>query len=525
MHVGIDLGTTFCCMAYVDQDGIAKVIPSSDNEMTTPSIIYFDGNSAMVGAKAEQAKNVPMMSQHIYEFVKRDIGKPIEMSPMIPEDERDEIEIKPYEINGFKYGAAGMSAIILRKLKTEAIRFLKNRHLLPSDAQEKTFPLDAVITVPAYFGEKERQDTRLAGFAAGLNVIGIINEPTAAALAYGLTRQEKKKVLVFDLGGGTFDVTILEVSHNDATVLATDGANTLGGKNWDELIQEYIYNVFSVKNNREIPDEHGFFIQHKALKAKFALSENDETRVSILLNEGELDSVLYRSRPESECLSDIYDMSDDKFYFEEVSTSLLSLCQTICSRVVLQAGLTWRDLDEVVLAGGSCRMPMISKMLEKLTGWQIRHSIEGFSYDTAIAIGAAYFGQHSSSVKDVLSHSIGVRIYEKDHYTIDHFILKNSRLPVSESRTYPADANAVLSVWEGESKQPDECTLRGRIELDNPEGEVTIKMEADTNGFLKITAEYPPHGQKVLEIKNESFMFDERGEPLKEKIQAIHLNL
>lgn len=525
MHIGIDLGTTFCCVAYVDNDGIARVIPNSDGEQSTPSIIWFDGKNAIVGKKADEMKHLPGQYPYIYEFVKRDMGKPIETPANIHERDPYLPETKPYEVGGFKYGAAGMSAIILKKLRLEAIRFLCNRGLLDEKADDH-YPLEAVITVPAYFGDKERQDTRLAGLAAGLNVIGIINEPTAAALAYGLSRQEKKMILVFDLGGGTFDVTILETNRGDANVIASDGHNTLGGKDFDEVIQTHIYGEFSRKNKKHIPEDKGFYVQRKALEAKHKLSENEEVRISIVLTEGDLETVLYRSEPISLSLGDKFSMDDNTFYFTQRSTDLMSRCKTICNRLIEKSGLRWSDIEEVILAGGSCRMPIIPQMLEDLTGKKIRRQIEGFNYDTAIAIGAALYGHHKARVQDVVSHSVGIRILDENRYKIEHFLSKNSPLPVREERVFAADSRAALLVYEGESEAPDECILRGRIELNNPEGDVKIIMEMDANGFLKAIAEYEVNGnltKQVLEIKNEAFMFDERLEPLREKISSISL--
>ncbi len=526
MHVGIDLGTTFSALAFIDTDNQAKIIPSSEGQETTPSVIWFDGNNAMVGEKVNAMKQLPGLNLQIYEFIKRDMGKPLENIAPVDGEEHFSAEPAPYEIAGFKYGAAGMSAIILKKLRIEAIRYLQNRGLLASDIDSKNFLLDAVITVPAYYGDKERQDTRMAGLAAGLNVIGIINEPTAAALAYGFGRQTHQKLLVFDLGGGTFDVTVLEINRGEAKVLASDGANTLGGKNWDEAIQNYLYNAFYEKNGKDIPDDKGFYIQQKALEAKFALTDHEETTVTIILENGDLEVTLYRSKPEGINPADEFSMEDDVFYFDERSTDLVGFCRRVCDRVMGKAGLKWEDLDEVILAGGACRMPMIHEMLEDLTRRKIKDQIKGFDLDTAVALGAAIYGRDKARVTDVVSHSVGVKVMENQRYIVDYFLRKNTQLPADAEKVYPADAEAVLAVYEGESIRPDECSLRGRIELDNPEGDVKIGMNADVNGMLKVVADYPPDGQKVIEIKNENFIFnDDRLKPLRDKIKAINIQL
>ena len=207
-------------------------------------------------------------------------------------------------------------------------------------------------------------------------------------------------------------------------------------------------------------------------------------------------------------------------------TALVSLCRRICTQAVSKSGLRWSDIDVILLAGGSCRMPMIPNMLEELSGKKIPRHVEGFDYDTAIAIGAALYGRQKGDVQDVIAHSIGVRIMENNRYYVDHFFEKNARLPLRAERVYAADAKATLAVYEGESIRPDECTRRGRVELNNPEGDVKVIMIIDDDGLLQVTAEYPnPDGEsplrEALEIKNEAFISDKRIGPLKEKIQSI----
>lgn len=219
MQIGIDLGTTFCCVAYIDDNGTAKAIPNSDGSDTTPSVIWFDGKNAYVGKKANDRKETSP-PRLIHEFVKRDIGKPVAIPPNIYiEDDCQSLETAPYEVGGFKYGADGMSAIILRKLKKDAIRHFKKIKKLDENVEERDIELDAVITVPAYFGHREIQMTWAAGYAAGLNVIGTIKEPTSAAITYGFSRAENMRLMIFDLGGGTFDVTILMVNPDGCEVI------------------------------------------------------------------------------------------------------------------------------------------------------------------------------------------------------------------------------------------------------------------------------------------------------------------
>lgn len=507
MLVGIDLGTTYSCMAFMDNDGVAKIIPNTDGVETTPSVIWFDGKSCFVGKKANDRKITP--TSPIFEFVKRDIGKPRQVNTH-------------YEVAGYYYGAMGMSAIILRKLKKEAFIFFKKRGLIAPEAEEKNTAIPAVITVPAYFGDRQRQETRNAGYAAGLDVVAIINEPTAAALAYGKSLRDNRKLMVFDLGGGTFDVTILQVKDGEGIVIASDGADELGGKDWDDLIMHYLYTEFRRKTGREIPEDMGWEIQQKALAAKFELTENQQTSVFIPNDGADVEIVLRRSNPDTDMLSD-YSMESDAFYFEERASNLLTLCRAISTRVIERAGLSWGDIDDVVLAGGSCRMPMVPQMLEDLTKKKIQRNTPGFSYDTAIAIGAVLYGSRRNSIQDVTSKTIGVEVRLNGRACIEHLIEKNKLLPVTIEQHFTAEPNAVLKVYEGESTRPEECILRGRIELGNPQGKVKVTMHIDQDGVLSSVAEYPPDARKELRIQTTDGDIDK--EALRSRINAIDIRL
>ncbi len=533
MHIGIDLGTTYSCCAYIDEHGRPIVIPTAEGDLTTPSVIWFDGTSAEVGRRANARKMVPP-ALHIYEFVKRDIGKPVEIPPHLYEEDDPDIPIAaPYEIGGFRYGAAGMSAIILRKLKRDAIRWLKRQKKIDSEIDERQLELDAVITVPAYFGDKERQETKLAGYAAGLNVIGIINEPTAAALSYGMMSHPNARIMVFDLGGGTFDVTILEMAENDAIVLGSRGHSALGGRDWDRLIETFIYDAVQARTGRPLPESAGFDVQQRALEAKYALSEADETTVFLNAGGTDVDIRLFRERPED--IADTLDMSEDRasheFYFEERSLDLLMQCRVLCEAALRGVDIAqpwggtrkmdWSDLDEIILAGGSCRMPMVGRMLERISGRKVRRQSNGFDYDTAIAIGAALYGRHRHRVRDVVSHSIGVKVIQEKRMLIEQLLHKDSPLPAHAEKVYRAGPRAVLFVYEGESTSPDEAVLRGRLELENGEGNVTVSMTMDVNGVLAVSADYPPAGKQLVELRNELFALGPRVVPLREKVQSL----
>lgn len=337
-HVGIDLGTTFSCVSYINEEGLPVVIKSSDGEETTPSVVWFDGKMAYVGKKANARKL--QANSPIFEFVKRLMG---ENSGSL------------FKIGGYDYRACGMSAIILKKIKADIFFHYKRKGILtPADTLD-TVIISAVITVPAYFGDKQRDETKKAGIAAGFEVVAIVNEPTAAALTYGIDLNEQKKVLVFDLGGGTFDVTILQLGNGEAKVIASDGAKKLGGKDWDAILESYFYAEFERQTGSEIPDDMNWELQKMALESKFLLSELNSTSVYINAAGQSVEIIANRERDENDDL--IFDTNDTDFYFEERSQQLLSLCKTILYNVLNKANLNWSDIDDIVLAGGASRMP------------------------------------------------------------------------------------------------------------------------------------------------------------------------
>lgn len=544
MRVGIDLGTTFSCIAYVDSRGQPTVIPSETGADTTPSIIAFDGRRALVGQSAAMMK--AWAPTQVREFIKRDMGKPIEASDLDSsiDPSLDSLladgangppaECAPYEFGGFKYGAAGMSAIIIRKLKRDALRFFARQGLVPADLKESDFQLEAVITVPAYFHERERRETRLAGYAAGLDVIGIINEPTAAALMYGLLVPERQRVMVFDLGGGTFDVTVLQIEGETATVLTSDGANTLGGKDWDHVIDQYLRDVFARTTGTDYPENErmAFEMRSRAIAAKLALTDAESTIVEIEADGKRITPTLYRSAPEDAMFDTMLEDDSARFYFEWASTDLVLRARQICEQVVQslvvrtpgggERPMTWRDIDEIVLTGGASRMPMIPEMLKKLTGKSVRRVTDGFSFDTAVALGAALYADKHERVRDVLSHSIGVEIERDDgRRYVDPLILKDTPLPCSGKRQYVGRKGATLRVFEGESSSPDECRDLGSVDLDTDNSNVDIHFHADTDGVLSITAYYPPAKQKTLRLQHDLFEYGNRAQLLRDKVQSI----
>lgn len=512
MHIGIDLGTTFCCVAFINE-GIPKVVPDNKGNQITPSVIWYDGKIAYVGDEANKKKTT--VFSPIFEYFKRDMGKPVDDIPGKPEK-------ASYEIDGIKYGAIGLSSILLRKLKRDTWQYFRKQKLIEETVKEKDFIIDTVITVPAYFGDQERQATKCAGELAGLNVIGLISEPTAASLTYGITLNENKKIMVFDLGGGTFDVTILEIINGDFKVIATDGNTQLGGKDWDDVIVDYLKKRFKEISGSEVPDERFWDLRELAIQAKKELSDVEETTVFLSANGYDTEIKLFRSSNNSSSILDlgITDNSskEGKFYFDQNCSSLLSACSSRCLMVLEKSKLSWDEIDEVVLAGGSSRMPMIPDMLEKLSNKKIKKHRDGFSYDTAIAIGAAIYGQSKGRIIDVTPKSIGIKLTNNDHKEfIDHLIFKGTSLPTIAKKRYQADPYAILEVFEGESKEPFECVYRGKLELENTGEYASIMLEVNEDGILRILADYQPEGVKETKISGNGSC----PESLRTKIQGI----
>lgn len=302
----------------------------------------------------------------------------------------------------------------------------------------------------------------------------------------------------------------------------TKGCNELGGKDWDDVITGYLYSEFRKRTGDDIPDDMGWEIQQKALQAKFDLTENEQTTVIIPNDGSDVEIVLYREDPDKNDVNYDFDMQAERpFYFEERSSNLLSLCQTICISVLEDANLTWGDIDDIVMAGGSCRMPMVPKMLEQLSGRKIPGEVPGFSFDTAIAMGAAIYGYGKSSVKDVTAKTIGLELKLNGEPYIEHLIQKNTALPVNVQKTFKAEYNAVLKIYEGDSHQKDECTLRGRLELENPEGNVKVTMNVNQDGVLSSFVEFPPDACKELHIKTADKDIDRND--LRSKVSGIDI--
>lgn len=510
--IGIDLGTTFCCISYIGADGTPVIIPDLEGLQTTPSIVYFTGTNASFGRKAAARRTD--VTNPVYQFFKRDMGKPA-----------DKLGGK-YKVGGFDYQAAGLQALLLRYLQAGAVAHFVKAGLLAANEAE-TVALEAVVTVPAYFREGQRRETRLAALAAGLRVAGIINEPTAAALTFGTNLEQERKVLVFDLGGGTFDVTIMRTGRGKADVIASNGADELGGKDWDELIEQHAKQEHRQRFGRSVPDELLWLVQEKALQAKLALSENAQTKLLLELEPEVLEITLDReAQAQPVFMRSRATAAEASFAFEGRSQDLLTRCRTILQLVLNEAGLGWNDIDEIVLAGGSSRMPMIAKMLTQEAGRQLTLVRPGFSYDTAISIGAALYSSRQAAVTDVVAHSIGIElISDTGQPFVELLLKKNTPIPQAIFKdSFEADANATLKVYEGESDKVRDYPRGplGELQLGNPAGQVEVRLAQDAGGMIQASVSYEGKTlQKIIEPYGITLNLDE----LTKRVQAVKLEL
>src|SRR4051794_29901164 len=397
--VGIDLGTTNSVVAYRNAYGRPEVIPNREGQNITPSVIYFGTDPPAVGQEAKEWARLG--NDEIASFFKPHMGSPL------------------YQLrfHGKDYNATDLSALVLRRLKEDAEARLGE-------------PVDrAVITVPAYFADAQRKATIDAGEAAGLQVLRIINEPTAAALAYGLQKTGKEEtVLIYDLGGGTFDVTIARITPGEIAVLSTAGDHDLGGKNWDDRIATFLSEKFDADTGIDPLDDPVALneVLVRSEQAKWALSERTSTRITLQLGTERRGYELTRAE------------------FEAMTFPLMDRTRRLTEEALAEAQRTWSDLNGVLLVGGSTRMPMVRAYVTQMAGAPPR---TGVNVDEVVALGAAIqaameAGQSTRDatpqftlagarrVLDVMSHSLGTVAVSQDgtRYVNDIVIQRN--LPI-----------------------------------------------------------------------------------------------
>ncbi|NLT96852.1 MAG: molecular chaperone DnaK [Christensenellaceae bacterium] len=455
--IGIDLGTTNSCVAVLE-GGEPTVIVNAEGSRTTPSVVAFSNTGErMVG---QVAKNQAITNpDRTIISIKRDMGTD-----------------RKVVIDGKSYTPQEISAMILQKLKADAEAYL---------GEPVT---DAVITVPAYFTDSQRQATKDAGRIAGLNVQRIINEPTAAALAYGIDKEKEQKVLVFDLGGGTFDVSILEIGDGVFEVLATSGNNRLGGDDFDKKIMDYIISEFKKSHGIDLSQDKFAMqrIKEAAEKAKIELSNVLQTHINLPFITADA------SGPKH------LDMTLTRAKFNELTADLVEQTAIPTRRAMEDAGVKPSDLSKVILVGGSTRIPAVQEKVKELTG---KDPFKGINPDECVAIGAAIqagvIGGEINDIVllDVTPLSLGI---ETLGGVFTKLIERNTTIPTKKSQIFSTAADGQTSVeihvLQGEREMAAHNKTLGRFQLTGippaPRGvpQIEVTFDIDANGIVHVSA-------------------------------------
>lgn len=454
--IGIDLGTTNSCMAYIE-NGEPVIIPNANGARTTPSVVAITKTGERVvgeAAKRQAAANAGRTIQSI----KRQMGS----------DYRAKIDRR-------EYSPQEISAMILSRMKADAEAYLGGS------------VTDAVITVPAYFSDAQRQATKDAGAIAGLNVLRIVNEPTAAALAFGIDKREKQKILVYDLGGGTFDVSVLDIDSDVVEVVATSGNNHLGGDDFDQCIVDYLISDFKKDTRVDLSRDTTALqrVREAAEKAKIELSSAMQTTVSLPFIAAGKDGPVHLEKTLTRAL------------FNQLTSHLVEATLEPMRQALADAELSASQLDKILLVGGSTRIPAVQEAVRKFTG---KEPFRGVNPDECVAMGAALQGGvMSGDVKsllllDVTPLSLGVETVGNSFSII---IPRNTTLPAQRSQIYttasPFQSKVEIHVLQGERPLASENKTLGRFMLDGlkrgfsqPQIEVTFSIDA--NGIVNVSA-------------------------------------
>ena len=502
--VGIDLGTTRSVIAHVDFMGDVKTIPNSEGDLITPSAVLFEEAGVTVGKEAVKALAVTPAQVALH--AKREMGN------------------KSFSkvINGQSYPPEMIQSFVLGKLRRDA------------SVKLGTDVTKVVITVPAYFNEPKRRSTLDAGMLAGLDVRAVINEPTAAAIAFGVDRISRivglQTVLVYDLGGGTFDVSVVQVEGKKINVLATDGNALLGGIDWDKCLMRWLDAQFSLKYSiKPSESEIGIeFLRKEAEDLKHSLSTRAKVNVRLTYQGKPLKTEITRAE------------------FEEMTAHLLDRSRFTVRKVMKDSGIEWIELDRILLVGGSTRMPMVTEMLKKESGIDPDASV---SADEVVAHGAAIYastllestdtegGLDFPSITDVNAHNLGVLGTEKaTGRRVGHVMIpRNTPLPASQVTRFQTirdnQPSVAVEVIEGGNSSGLNATPIGRCVIDKlppnlPAGTpVDVAFRYDTDGLIHIEAIMPSTGQRTeMTIDRAAGMSGDEKDKMQDVYDALGLN-